>query len=206
MGALVPDNYAAFLGLSLVLAFTPGPDILYVLSRSLAQGTRAGLVAAAGFALGNVAHTLLVASGVGALLAARPELLATVRYVGALYLIYLGVVMIKRAGPIATGQAAVGSDARVFRESIVANLLNPKVVLFFLSLFPQFVDAPQESFLQTCLLGASFIAVTLLAFGSVALLAGRFNALLARDPQRQVRLQQVGGAVLFLIAVWLAWP
>ena len=206
MSALIPDHYAAFLGLSLALAFTPGPDILYVVSRSLAQGTRAGLVAAAGFALGNVVHTLAVASGVGALLAARPDLLATVRYVGALYLIYLGVIMIKRAGPITTGAAAAGSDARVFRQSILANVLNPKVVLFFLSLFPQFVDDPEESFLQTCLLGASFIIVTLLAFGSVALLAGRFNALLARDAQRQVRLQQLGGGVLLLIAVWLAWP
>ena len=205
MAALVPEHYLAFLGLSLVLAFTPGPDVLYVLTRSLSQGTRAGLVAAAGFALGNIFHTLAVASGVGALLAARPDLLATVRYVGALYLIYVGVVMIKRAAPI-TAASATGSDARVFSQSILANLLNPKVILFFLSLFPQFVDAPEHSFAQTCLLGASFIAVTLLAFGSVALLAGRLNAYLSTDETRQVRLQQVGGAALLLIAVWLAWP
>lgn len=206
MAALLPDDYAAFLGLALVLALTPGPDILYVLSRSLAQGTRAGLVAAAGFALGNVVHTLAVASGVGALLAARPDLLATVRYVGALYLIYLGVVMIKRAGPIASGGAGGASDARVFGQSVLANLLNPKVVLFFLSLFPQFVDDPDRAFAQTCVLGAGFIAVTMVAFGGVAVLAGRFNALLAGEEGRQVRLQQVGGGALLLVAVWLAWP
>ena len=205
MPALWPGDYLGFLALSLVLAYTPGPDVLYVLSRSLAKGSREGLVAAAGFALGNVVHTLLVATGVAALLAARPDLLATVRWIGAMYLIYLGVVMIKRAAPLDT--AAEGRPAHsVFAQSFLANVLNPKVIIFFLSLFPQFVDQPEHSFAQSLILGGSFILVTLVAFGSVAVLAGRFNALLASSPQRQIRLQQIGGAALLGIAVWLAWP
>ena len=113
--------------------------------------------------------------------------------------------MIKRAAPLDT--AAEGRPAHsVFAQSFLANVLNPKVIIFFLSLFPQFVDQPEHSFAQSLILGGSFILVTLVAFGSVAVLAGRFNALLASSPQRQIRLQQIGGAALLGIAVWLAWP
>ncbi len=204
--AVLPGDYYAFLGLSVVLALTPGPDILYVLSRALGQGTRVGLVSAAGFALGNVVHTLIVASGLGALLIAQPDLLATVRYIGVLYLIYVGVVMIKRAEPLEANTRRQMESRVVFRQSIMANLLNPKVILFFVSLFPQFVDQPERAFSQTILLGASFILVTMLCFGGVAVLAGRANAFFGTDPARQVRLQQIGGGALLLVAVWLAWP
>ncbi len=206
MADLLPGDYWTFLALSFVLALTPGPDVLYVLSRSLAQGTRAGLVAAAGFALGNIVHTLIVASGLGALLLAQPNLLATVRYIGVLYLIYVGVVMIKRAEPLDADPALGGRDSQVFRQSIIANLLNPKVILFFVSLFPQFVDQPERAFAQTMILGLSFIITTMVCFGAVALLAGRANAFFGKDSERQVRLQQIGGGALLLVAVWLAWP
>ena len=206
MTDLFPGEYWAFLVLSFVLALTPGPDVLYVLSRSLAQGTRVGLVAAAGFALGNIFHTLLVASGLGALLIAQPDLLATVRYIGALYLIYVGVVMIKRAAPLVADVGLRDNSAQVFRQSVIANLLNPKVIIFFVSLFPQFVDQPERAFSQTILLGLTFIVVTMICFGGVAFAAGRANAFFGRDPGRQVRLRQLGGGALLLIAVWLAWP
>ncbi len=206
MADFLPGDYWAFIGLSFVLALTPGPDVLYVLSRSLAQGTRAGLVAASGFALGNIVHTLIVASGLGTLLLAQPDLLATVRYIGVLYLIYVGVVMIKRAEPIDAQMVGPSSSTQIFRQSIIANLLNPKVILFFVSLFPQFVDRPEKAFSQTLLLGASFIVVTMMCFGGVALLAGRANTFFGTDAGRQVRLQQIGGGALLLVAVWLAWP
>lgn len=206
MADLFPGEYWAFLGLSFVLALTPGPDVVYVLSRSLAQGTRVGLVAAAGFALGNIFHTLLVASGLGALLIAQPDLLATVRYIGVLYLIYVGVVMIKRAAPLQSDAGQRVHSGQAFRQSFIANVLNPKVILFFVSLFPQFVDRPERAFSQTILLGFTFIVVTMICFGGVALAAGRANVFFGSDPGRQVRLQQLGGGALLLIAVWLAWP
>ena len=201
--ALIPDQLPAFVGLSLLLAITPGPDVLYVLSRSLAEGRQAGLVAAAGFALGNIVHTLLIATGVAALLLANPAFLGLIRYIGVMYLIYIGVRMMRRAAPSRTGGDHGKSDWRVFRQSFVANVLNPKVILFFVSLFPQFISNQEQAFVQTLVLGACFIAATMLVFGGVALLAGTLNDTLARKPRRQVLLQQLGGLALLLIAVWL---
>ena len=201
---MLPDQLVPFIGVSLLLALTPGPDILYVLSRSVAEGTRAGLVAAAGFALGNVVHTLLVATGVAAVLLANPQLLGVVRYVGVLYLIYVAVRMIKRAAPLRPDGDRGRSNWAVFRQSVLANVLNPKVILFFLGLFPQFISSREHAFVQTLILGAAFIAATFLAFGAVALLAGQLNASLARNARRQVLLQQIGGVALLVVAVWLA--
>ncbi len=201
---MVPDQFFPFLGLSLLLALTPGPDVFYVLSRSLAEGTRAGLIAAAGFALGNVFHTLIVATGVATLLLANPQFLGLVRYVGVMYLIYVAVRMIKRAAPLRSDGDRGANDLTVFRQSIIANVLNPKVILFFVSLFPQFITSRDHAFGQTLVLGAGFIVMTMLAFGGVAILAGQLNASFARKPRRQILLQQVGGVALLGIAVWLA--
>ena len=201
---MIPEQLLPFLGISLLLALTPGPDIFYVLTRSLAEGTRAGLVAATGFALGNIVHTLLIATGLAALLAANPQLLGVVRYVGVLYLIYVAVRMMKRAAPLRPDADRGKGDGAVFRQSFVANVLNPKVLLFFVGLFPQFISSREQAFAQTLVLGAGFIGVTLLAFGTVAVLAGSLAAGLARDARRQVLFQQLGGLALLGVAVWLA--
>ncbi len=203
----LPEHYGTFVLVSLALAITPGPDILYVLGRGLAQGPRSALAAALGFSLGNIVHTLVVAFGIAAALTSGPQIFGVIRYVGALYLVYLGVRMMKRAHGTSVGTLPPESLWTVFRQSVMANLLNPKVVLFFLGLFPQFVDpARGAAFGQTVLLGATFIACTLVVFSAVALLAGKLNQTFATRPDRQKALQQFGGVVLLGIAVWLVWP
>ena len=115
--------------------------------------------------------------------------------------------MFRRAGSFEEAEVGSRPHASVFRQSVVANVLNPKVAIFFISFFPQYVQAEAGSvFVQTTLLGAAFIAVTFLVFGTVGLLAAQLHAAFAKNPQRKVLLERIGGVMLVLIACYLGWP
>ncbi|HEY5974799.1 MAG TPA: LysE family translocator [Geobacteraceae bacterium] len=205
---LTLSQLVLFSAASLVLIFTPGPDIIYVMTRGMAQGRKAALAAAAGFALGNLVHTCFAIVGLSALLASSATAFQLVKYAGALYLVYLGVRMLRGGGGITGGTA--GQPLRhlvIFRQSIIANVLNPKVAIFFLALFPQFIiggrgDAP----LQMILLGTTFVILTMAGFGLVALGAGRVGDWLQRQPRLADRVGQLAGGVLVGLGLRLAWP
>ena len=165
-----------FMAATLALNLAPGPDMLYVSTRSLAQGRRAGIVSALGIAVGAVVHTLAIASGLTALLHAVPLAYDAVRLAGAAYLIWLGIQALRAPGS-ASGrpQLAPASHWAIFRQGMITNLLNPKVALFFLAFLPQFVDASRGPVaVQIILLGCLFntsgtvvnIAVAWLAAGT----------------------------------------
>jgi threonine/homoserine/homoserine lactone efflux protein len=156
----MPDlgSLALFMTATLALNLAPGPDMLYVSTRSLAQGRRAGVISALGIAAGSVVHTIAIASGLAALLSALPLAYEIVRLAGAAYLIWLGVQALRgKAGP-ATGQSLDrASEWAVFRQGAITNILNPKVALFFLAFLPQFVDPARGSVaLQIVVLGCLF--------------------------------------------------
>jgi len=197
-----------FTAASLVLIFTPGPDIIYVMTRGMAQGRRAALAAAAGFSLGNFVHTFFAVIGLSALLAASATAFNIVKWAGAAYLIYLGIRMIRGAsaadlsaqGPPMTGWA-------VFRQSILANILNPKVAIFFLAFFPQFVDAsrgvPQY---QMMLLGTLFVVLTFICFGAVGLCSGWIGMWLRKSRRVEKNMGRAAGCILILLGLSLAVP
>lgn len=162
-------NFPAFLLASLALCVMPGPDFAYILGRALAQGRRAGLISALGISAGASGHVMAAALGLSAFLAASAEAFMVLKYVGAAYLIYLGVQSFREAGRdrskgsagAAGTETPVRRDRRLFLQGVLTDLLNPKVALFFLAFLPQFI-AP----------GATNKVGAFLLLGGIVLLMG----------------------------------
>jgi threonine/homoserine/homoserine lactone efflux protein len=171
-----------FLAAGLLLNLTPGPDMLFVAGSSLAQGRRAGVMGALGVGAGCVLHMVLATVGLSALLAASALAFEVVKWVGAAYLVWIGIGMLRRGGG-ATVVRPVETDARrVFWQGALTNALNPKVALFFLAFLPQFItpDAPGQP-LAFLALGALFNVGGTAVNVAVALLAGSLRDTLARS-------------------------
>lgn len=192
---------------SLVLIFTPGPDIIYVLTRGVAQGRSAALAAALGFSLGNIGHTMLAVFGLSAILASSAVAFTAVKVAGGLYLVFIGWKLWTADPSLALGGQGEHRAARViFRQSVLANLLNPKVAIFFLAFFPQFVRPEQgHPTLQMAILGLTFVVLTMFGFGLVALGAGALNSRLAARPSLSAWLHKGAGAILMLLGLRLLW-
>jgi len=163
---MLPDTplLLAFVGASLVLALTPGPAVVYIVARTLAQGRACGLSSVLGVALGNLANALGAALGLAALFAVSSAAFTVVKWAGAAYLVYLGIRMWMVASPVASDATppvpSAHSLRRVFRDGFVVALLNPKTTLFFAAFLPQFMDAHGGNpLLQTLALGAVFVAI-----------------------------------------------
>lgn len=202
-----PFQLLLFAGSVFLLALTPGPDILYVLARGLSQGRKAGLCAAAGFNLGVIVHTLFAAFGLSAILAASATAFMVIKLAGAAYLIYLGVKMLRSASTA----AVIGGDRRaipaatIFRQSIIANVLNPKVALFFLAFLPQFTNPERGSVaVQMLILGVVFMLVSFAVFSAVAMFCGVVGNRLRTNPRVERRLNLGAGGVLVGLGLWLA--
>ena len=136
------SSAALFLLTCVALAVTPGPDMLLSLSRSLAQGSRAGIVSALGSAAGFYVHAVAAALGLSGAFAYVPAAYDAVRYAGALYLAFLAWQLLRSGAVLPVSPARVGpaSLSRIFRQAFLVNLLNPKAILFFIALFPQFLQ------------------------------------------------------------------
>ncbi len=203
----MPD-IALFLAASALLTVAPGPDIVYVLTRGIAQGRRAGLAATLGFATGCLFHTALAALGVAALIRSSELAFALVRYAGAAYLAWIGVQALRRRASFALGGSPdARSLALIYRQSVLGNMLNPKVTLFFLAFLPQFVDVKAGHLgLQMALLGAIFMAQTAVIFGAVALFSGAIGGWLRRRPAIGERLHLFAGVTFIALGVRVALP
>ncbi len=130
----------AFLLASFLLWIAPGPDTMYILVWSIAQGRRAGAMSALGIGCGILLHTALAAFGLSALLAASAPAFSLLKLAGAAYLLYLGIQALRATGRLATPEVAAATPGRIFRQGVLTNALNPKVAIFFLAFLPQFVD------------------------------------------------------------------
>jgi len=195
-----------FLTASLVLAATPGPGMLYVLSRTLSGGKREGILSSLGTFLGGMVHVVAAATGLSVVLASSAIAFSVVKFAGAGYLIYLGLKLIKNAPrDVELGsvmQAAAGSP---FRQGIVTEVLNPKTALFFLSFIPQFVPRnSSHAFTGFILLG--LISVTLNTFGDLVavLLAAPLKQLFTRSPRAHIRQKRASGAAMIALGTYVA--
>jgi threonine/homoserine/homoserine lactone efflux protein len=196
---------ASFFVATLALNLAPGPDMTYVAARSLGQGRRAGLISALGISAGCVVHIVAAAAGVAVLMRAWPAAYAAIRLAGAAYLIYLGVGMLWSAGRgDALRSVADASDADIFRQGAITNVLNPKVAMFFLAFLPQFIDPGRgPAGLQTLALGLAFDVSGTLVNAAVAWAAGAVRTLLeSRDGRTW--FQRVSGAILTALGLRLA--
>jgi len=162
MQSAMPDPHSllVFIAAGLLLNITPGPDVLYIVGRSISQGRIAGVVSTLGIATGCLCHLTAAALGLSALMLTLPLAYTVVRYAGAVYLVWLGLrAMASRSSPLQIQRAGSAPLGRVFRQGMLTNVLNPKVALFFLAFLPQFTNAARGSLpLQIILLGLIFIA------------------------------------------------
>ena len=157
---------------SLVLLVVPGPSVLYIVTRSLEQGPRAGIVSMLGVETGALVHVAAAAVGLSALLTSSAAAFTVVKYAGAAYLVYLGVRKLLRGGAQSIARQRP-RHSRLFWDGMIVNVLNPKTGAFFLAFLPQFVDPGRGGApLQVLLLGATFVLLAVLSDGAYALLAG----------------------------------
>lgn len=194
----------AFFALVLGMALTPGPNMLYLISRSLSQGPEAGLISLIGVAMGFVVYMVLAAFGITAVFVAVPYAYDALRLAGAAYLLYLAWQALKSSGrsPFEVRQLPQDSPQRLIAMGLMTNLLNPKVAMLYLALLPQFIDPARGSVLeQSLLLGCIQITVGITINGLIAASAGAIAGFLARSP-RWLQLQRVFmGTVLTGLAV-----
>lgn len=198
--------FLTFLFAALMLNIAPGPDMLYVIGRSVGQGRKAGIVSSLGVFVGCWIHILAAAFGIAALLHSSPMAFNVVRYAGATYLIYLGIKMIAQKSNLASQQLKPESLASIFRQGAVTNMLNPKVAIFFLAFLPQFINAQRGSVvLQIVFLGLIFNVGGTLVNLAVSYAGGTLGELLRRN-QRFARMQQWFTGLVFIgLGLRLAW-
>jgi threonine/homoserine/homoserine lactone efflux protein len=203
---LGPDKLGLFAFAVLLLALTPGPVWVYLLSRTLTQGRRAGYFSLIGVMAGVMVHLMAAALGLSAVLLAVPAAFDAIKLAGAAYLLWLAWTTLRGGGFSFTPQPLDPVPDRVLlRQSLTASVINPKVAVFYLSLFPQFIDpASGPVLLQSLALGIVHITVSTLVDGALVTVAGALSVWVARRPE-WLRLQRwaLGGA-FGALAVWLA--
>lgn len=198
---------ALFAAAALALACTPGPDMLLILSRSVTQGRRAGFASLFGAQVGIYVHATAVALGLSELFRAVPVAYDAVRYAGAVYLLVLAVSAFRSAGPTSTvpGPTPALPLAAVFRQGLLTNVLNPKVALFALALFPQFVRPEAGPVaLQILVLATILNVVGLLVNGALVLGASRLRRAVGRSTRWRRAPQIALGTVFAGLALRLA--
>jgi threonine/homoserine/homoserine lactone efflux protein len=204
----MPEKAAffAFLIAAFALNLAPGPDMLYVIGRSVGQGRKAGIVSSLGVFVGCWVHILAAAFGIAALLRSSPIAFNVVRYAGAAYLIYLGIRMLAQKTDLTSQEIKAESLASIFRQGAITNVLNPKVAIFFLAFLPQFINAQRGSVvLQIIVLGLIFNVGGTLVNLAVAYAGGTLGELLRRN-QAIARLQRRFTGLIFMgLGLRLAW-
>ena len=172
---------SAFLIASVILAVTPGPGVLYIVTRSLTQGRRFGLASVAGVALGNLGNAIGASIGLAAVFAVSALAFTLVKYLGALYLVYLGIHAVRAPQPDrASAMPAPASLRRIFRDGFIVALLNPKTAIFFAAFLPQFMNRESPAIVQSLTLGSVFVAIAATTDTAYALAAGALAPVLTR--------------------------
>ncbi|HZH46655.1 MAG TPA: LysE family translocator [Roseococcus sp.] len=197
----MPD-LPSFLLAVLILELTPGPNMAFLAMLSLARGWRPALAAVAGVAAGLSVHAVLAAIGLGELVARLPALYQLLRWLGVAYLLWLAI-----EGWRGETEAAPRGDARLFRDGLLTNLLNPKSILFFVAVVPHFLSAPGTGLPpmgQLAILGTVYVGVASAVHLAIVLLAARLRPWLMAGPRRD-RVRRTLSVLLALVALWLAY-
>lgn len=204
-------NYLSFLGAAILLTLAPGPDNMYILTKSLSAGPRQGVTLAMGLATGPLWHTLLVMAGVAAFIQSSPASFIVLKYCGAAYLLYLSYGAFRskgasiKAGDVVDKSESFALYKRGFKRGFLMNASNPKVLLFFLAILPQFVQPNGflSPSLQIGLLGLTFSIQAAILFSIAAICAGQLKDTLIRHESFPLIMSRVEGTLLLLIAIGL---
>jgi threonine/homoserine/homoserine lactone efflux protein len=201
---LTSPTFAAFLGASLILAITPGPGVLYIVSRTMREGRKAGLASVCGIAVGNLGNAAAASIGLAAILAISRAAFAVVKFAGAGYLIFLGLKAL-RAKPSddSAGRPRPDFPGALFREGFFVALLNPKTALFFGALLPQFISPSAPAFGQSLVLGCVFVSIAMCTDSIYVLTAAALASRIGRGLSAYSRF--VSAATLIGLGVYAAF-
>lgn len=201
-------DFGAFLLAGILLNLTPGSDTIYILSRGISQGRKAGVLSALGISTGSLIHTLFAAFGLSIVLSQSATAFNAVKYLGALYLIYLGIRAIATAH---RGEFKLDadterlSDGRIYLSGILTNVLNPKVALFFLAFLPQFIDPRYaNSTLSFIILGLTFVVTGSIWCLVLALASATLSEKIKQNYRVKMWLDRLTGVVFVILGVRLA--
>ena len=201
-----PAKFILFIGVSWALIIAPGPDMIYVITRGVTQGRRAGMLSAVGVICGILVHTTAAAFGLTLILQTSALAFLLVKYLGAIYLIYLGIKAWREKSTFSleTSNSNV-SFRKIFWQGVLSNVLNPKIAIFFLAFLPQFVDrGSSQVTLQMVLLGLTFACFGLCFLLVVGYSSGTIGGWLTRRPQVGQFLQRFAAGILIALGVRLA--
>jgi threonine/homoserine/homoserine lactone efflux protein len=193
-------TYLLFIGAVIVLVITPGPDMAYILARTVAQGRKAGIFAAMGINVGAYVHVAASVAGLTAILASSAWAFTAVKWIGAAYLIWTGIrTIVGKSGVMTeTGSTGILDNRRIFWQGFLSDVLNPKVAIFFLAFLPQFVDVHNEAIGvtgQLLLLGITSNIVAIVLNSAIVFLAGAATATLRQNEKAVMWLHKTAGAV-----------
>ncbi len=200
----MPDlsSIVTFAIASVALLLIPGPAVIYVLNRSVSDGREVGLAAVAGLELGNFVHVLAATAGLSAVLATSATAFNAVKWLGAVYLVFVGLRTLATKPRAVAGDSASVSRRRSFGQGVIVNTLNPKVALFFLSYLPQFIDTDNgAAWSQALVLGSIFVAIGCLTDGMYALTASALRTVLLRGRTLPFVQRYVAGTVFVALGV-----
>ena len=200
----MPDTASllAFVGATVVLLLIPGPAVIFMLNRTLADGRSAGLTAVAGLEVGDALQGTLAALGLSAVIATSQALFESIKWVGVVYLVWTGVRTLLTSPPALAEDTSHVDRALVFRQGVLVNALNPKTALFFLSIFPQFVDPSSDSATtQSLVLAAVFLVLATVFNSSYVLLASHLRDRLVRGRAVYVMRRWVSGLLFIALGV-----
>lgn len=199
--------WVLFLVASTAVIIAPGQDLVLVFSRSLSQGPAAGVATAAGVSTGLVGHTILVTLGLGAVVQASPGIFLAIKILGAIYLAYLGLSLLRVSNAaLDPSRRSVRSLPRLFVDGAVSNIANPKIVVFYLAFLPQFVGpSVKNPAVALFVLGFAFALLTFVIKGPIGFFAGKLSAWFRKNPVTLAWIYRCSGLVLLGMALRLVF-
>lgn len=202
-------HFETFLLTGILLNLTPGNDTIFILTRSIGHGKKAGIISVLGIATGSIIHTILAAFGLSIIIAKSILLFSIIKYAGAAYLFYLGYKMLAENGrlntDIITKKASV-NYLKIYRDAIVTNVLNPKVALFFIAFLPQFIDVTlKNTLLPFFVLGITFITTGTIWCMILAFFASAIFARLKNNKKVSYYINKICGITLIALGVKVAF-
>ena len=202
------ESLISFSIATLFLALSPGPDNLYVITQSLANGTKSGIATTIGLISGCIVHTTLLAFGVSAIIAASETIFYGLKIIGACYLLFLAYKVYRSNAHIdLKNKVSKKTYLQLFKQGVIMNLMNPKVLLFFLAFFPGFLwDKFQNTIYQFFVLGIVFMTISFVVFSSLTILAGHISTTLNENKNISILLKWIQVIVFIGIAVFILIP
>jgi threonine/homoserine/homoserine lactone efflux protein len=204
MGGIV--NFQLFIISSIIIIMAPGPDFIYVTTRGVSEGSKAGLISAFGISAGLLVHTLFAAFGLSAIIQASRIAYLVIKYLGAAYLIYIGVkALTSKNNAKESKNKKIYKSGNIFKQGILTNVFNPKAIVTFMAFLPQFVNVHiSHPISQFILLGVILAAIAIIWFGIVGYFAGFFGSAIKRSNLIQSAIKYISGSIMILLGLRLA--